>query len=664
MGGHQIDTGHDESGRAAKPRSFLFLQGPISDFFERVGRALIARGHRVHRINLHFGDQLFWRLPAAHFRGRFDDWRAFIGEMLETHAITDLVLHGDRRPYHIVAAEEARARGIQVIATDLGYVRPDWVTLERDGMSTYSRFPRDPAVIRVLAGQFPIPDLAPRHHTPFWLISVLDVIYNIGLVFGRPFYPHYRYHGLSHPFAEYFGWVCSRAKRLLTRPGATRAKARLRTAPGSYFVYPLQLATDFQIRAHSPFADARDALRHIIASFARSGSARSLVIVGHPLDNGLIDWCGLARGLARQFGIGDRVVAFEGGIPGEILCHAAGIVTINSTVGTTALGSGVPVKVLGNAVFDIPGLTSQQPLDEFWREPAPPDRQLNEGFLKALIGTTQVKGGYYTRAAQNQAIAGFVERLEGGLYPLPSLRAADLAARPVWETGKTVAIAGLVDDIGLALARTHAMPGVRLCLVGAAGTLSVAAEDCRRRGAIVDAFASDGQEPENLASWLKTVDEGQPIDVLAVQTGPDLGHTMAIIEPLLEPLRRRRRGAIVLIGARTEELWRYSDMVRQDLQSYGVAVMVASPGLLAARLAARFRRSEITAIGADKVARLICRGVSRRRKAVALPRAGTALIRTLRLSSALLRERLATPAEPVTDPVAKEPLPEQAASGN
>jgi capsular polysaccharide export protein len=45
-------------------RSFLFLQGPQSYFFERVGRALIARGHRVHRVNLNLGDRLFWRLSA------------------------------------------------------------------------------------------------------------------------------------------------------------------------------------------------------------------------------------------------------------------------------------------------------------------------------------------------------------------------------------------------------------------------------------------------------------------------------------------------------------------------------------------------------------------------------------------------------------------------
>src|SRR5438094_8474896 len=182
MDGYQIDAAPAGSGFAVagERRSFLFLQGPISDFFDRLGRTLIARGHRVHRVNLHFGDRLFWHLPATNFRGRFDDWRAFIGEMLQRHGVTDLVLHGDRRPYHIVAAEEARARGIAVIATDLGYVRPDWITLERDGMSTYSRFPRDPEAIRTLAPCFAIPDLPPRFHTPFWLISVLDILYNIG----------------------------------------------------------------------------------------------------------------------------------------------------------------------------------------------------------------------------------------------------------------------------------------------------------------------------------------------------------------------------------------------------------------------------------------------------------------------------------------------------
>src|SRR5439155_13105183 len=280
-----------------------------------------------------------------------------------------------------------------------------------------------------------------------------------------------------------------RAKRLVAGRAGAAEKARLQTAPGSYFLFPLQLATDFQIRAHSPFSDVRDAIREVVASFARSGSRRELAIVVHPLDNGLVDWCGLVARLAREFGVAEQVVAFEGGIPIELLSNAAGIVTINSTVGTTALYNRVPVKVLGNAVFDIPGLTSQQPLDAYWHDPSPPDPELTAAFFRALAGATQVKGGYYTRAAQAGAIAGFVERLEGGLHPLPPLDAADLAARPVRSGSRGVVVAGVADPIGLALARAHAAPGVRLCLIGAGDSLADAADDCRRRGAIVEAFA-------------------------------------------------------------------------------------------------------------------------------------------------------------------------------
>jgi capsular polysaccharide export protein len=241
----------------ALPRSFLFLQGPQSYFFERLGRELTARGHRVHRINLNLGDRLFWRLPATNFRGRFEEWPGFLAGVIEQHAVTDLLLHGDRRPYHIAASEVAREHGVAVCVTDLGYARPDWLTLEPDGMTTGSRFPRDPDQIRALAAQFSEPDLSPRFTTPFRVLAARDVAYNLATVFGRPLYPHYRRHGLYHPFAEYAGWVRNAPRRLLARRAIEAVKARFEAEPGSYFLYPLQLATDFQLRAHSPFADAR-----------------------------------------------------------------------------------------------------------------------------------------------------------------------------------------------------------------------------------------------------------------------------------------------------------------------------------------------------------------------------------------------------------------------
>ena len=146
--------------------------------------------------------------------------------------------------------------------------------------------------------------------------------------------------------------------------------------------------------------------------------SRELVFIAHPLDNGLIAWDRVIARLAREFGVADRVLSLPGGTPPELLRNAAGIVTINSTIGITALHAGVPVKALGNAVFDVPGLTCQEPLDRFWKSPPAPDPDLMAAFLRALVGTTQVKGGYYEPASQSSAIAGFIDRLENRPYPL------------------------------------------------------------------------------------------------------------------------------------------------------------------------------------------------------------------------------------------------------
>ncbi len=671
------------------PRSFLFLQGPISTFFDRLGHALVDRGHRVHRVNFHLGDQLFWHLPATHFRGRFEDWRGVVAELLDRHQVTDLVLHGDRRPYHIIAAEEARARGIAVIATDLGYVRPDWITLEYDGLTTYSRFPRDPAIIRALAAEFPEPEFGPRFNTPFWLIAALDVAYNLGLVLGRPLYRHYRYHSICHPFAEYAGWLRSRPKKLLAARATVAAKRRLQDAPGSYFLVPLQLATDFQIRAHSRYRDVREAVREIISSFAAGTSRRELVFVIHPLDNGLIGWHKLIARLAEEFAVGERVIALHGGTPAELLCNAAGIVTINSTVGVTALYQGLPVKVLGNAVFDIAGLTCQGPLDEFWHNPQPPDPVLLAAFLRALVGTTQIKGGYYERASQDCAIAGFIERFEQRPYQLPPLSAAAFAARPPGVRARSVVVTGVSDAIGMALARGLAGPGVRLCLIGtAAPILAQAEEDCRHRGALVETVCPGEQDADasRAADRIAAFDRRTPVDVLVAhgsadefggnrRAGRHAFGAMDAVAAITEPMRRRGSGDIVLvcpsIGRATEDaaaaVRTHGTALGKQLHTTGVRVAVAAPGGIAMRLAARLREPLLVAVGADAVAELVLRGMRRRRGVIAVPGLATLARRVLRLSVTRLGEAsraLLPSVDPLPDPREETPLAGESAHGD
>src|ERR1700741_1031180 len=135
---------------------FLFLQGMPSPFFRRIAAGLAARGCRTTGMNFCLGDWLFWGgRNAVNYRGSLADWPAFIDAFLVRESVTDLVLLGEQRRYHREAIQAAQARGIRVTVTDFGYLRPDWITLERDGMSGNSRFPRAMAPLRERAARGP-----------------------------------------------------------------------------------------------------------------------------------------------------------------------------------------------------------------------------------------------------------------------------------------------------------------------------------------------------------------------------------------------------------------------------------------------------------------------------------------------------------------------------
>ncbi len=385
-----------------------------------VARELIARGHRVSRINLHLGDRLFWRLPARDYRGGIDGWRKYIARFLDEHPITHLFLLGDRRPHHRIAIEEARARGAEIICSELGYLRPDWLVLERDGMGTWSRMPRDPQVIRSLAQQYDPPDMSVRCTIPFWRLAMLDVAYNVSEVFSRPLYPGYRRHAIHHPFAEYGGWIRRWLRARGERRLSAQAFATLGQGNAPTFVFPLQLSTDYQIRDHSPYPDMSAAALEIIGSFAEhSPPASRLTVKVHPLDPGLTPWRRRIAKIAAQNDVADRVFCVSDGNLVNMLRKAAGCVLVNSTVGLTALQVGCPLKAMGNAIYDVPGMTCSGLLDDFWLAPQPPDADLVRDFIRLLAGTVHVRGGYYTREALDIAVPATVQRLEDGLPWLP-----------------------------------------------------------------------------------------------------------------------------------------------------------------------------------------------------------------------------------------------------
>ncbi len=402
-------------------RSFLFLQGPITPFFARVAIGLAARGHAVRRVNLNLGDRLFWPRRAGafeNFRGRPEDWPAYVAERLDRHAITDLVLLGEQRDYHRAAIAAAKARGIAVTATDFGYFRPDWITLERDGMGGDSHFPRDPAAIRALAAGLPPADLAKRYSDSFRRQATWDVLYHGATMLRWPFW-HYRSHHLHHPLRTYLGIGLRLLKRRWERAEGARAMAKVAGHP--FWLFAMQMETDFSVRAYSLYPDMDTPLREVIGSFARHAPADGQLIVKvHPLDPCAKPWHRIVRRIAAEAGVAARVHLAHDGKGDDMMRDARGMITVNSTMGLRAVVLERPVKALGKAVWDVPGIAHQGPLDRFWAEAAPPDPALRADFLAALQAHTQIRGVYYAPEGLAHAVAETVERLATGRVGVPS----------------------------------------------------------------------------------------------------------------------------------------------------------------------------------------------------------------------------------------------------
>lgn len=396
--------------RPATARCFLFLQGLPGPFFARLAERLQLAGARVLRINFCGGDEADWPHPGAiAFRGRAGAFPGFLAERLAAHGVTDVVLFGDSRPLHVEARALCAARGLPVHVFEEGYLRPDFVTLERGGVNGHSPLPRSlPAVLAEARRLPPVPDFAAipgdfrrraRESARYYLHSVV----------ARPRYPNFIGHRPVGPVTEGLGWL-----RRFAGAGAEERRTRLTLAglDAPYFLLPLQLDSDSQLRVHSPYGAMRPALAEVIASFARAAPPPLLLLVKqHPLDPGLIDWRRQTAALAAAAGVAARVRFVERGEIGAITAAAEGLVTINSTTGTLALAAGVPVKVLGSAVYDLRGITFGGDLDSFWAAPGRVDTEAYQALRRVLVHRSLLYGGFHSEAGLAALVTGAAARL-------------------------------------------------------------------------------------------------------------------------------------------------------------------------------------------------------------------------------------------------------------
>lgn len=396
-------------------RIFLFLQGPNGRFFSSLASELRKLGHECRRVNLCPADWLFWRgRDSDNFRDGSQHWRAYIRQYLQVHQVTDIILNGGRRSYHEIAREEARKQHVQIYATDFGYLRTDWIAFEKNGMSGDSLLTRDPEEIHALARKIPHCDFSKKYVQRFRHMAAAEVMGNAAdILFGWMF-PGYQSYHLYHPLQTGYGSIRRKvAARFFRSHANTLIQRRLEESDmRPLFLFPMQLESDSQIRFYSSFSNMREPLELIIHSFAKHAPASAkLLIKVHPLDPGVVGWRRTVKQIVADTGMTDRIDYIDVGLLDEIIRACRGIVTINSTVGIIGLRFQKNVKVLGQAIYDIPGITFQGDLDDFWQTSNLLDLELRQSYLKVLAGCLHVRGFYYSNPGMRAAAQGIAFRL-------------------------------------------------------------------------------------------------------------------------------------------------------------------------------------------------------------------------------------------------------------
>ena len=377
----------------------LMLMGPLGTFFARLANHLETRGASVTKLSFPLHEFGFPAHQRVAYGGPMADFKPFLRALILERGIRHLFMYGDFIDPHRLAielvrelnAENSLPHTIEPWVFELGYVRPNYVSLELERVNARSNLNRPVEFYQALPPVEEIPhpvlDAGMRWHKGWKAPTFIQHAFTPYRIISGP-------HKLQPEPSYLLAQVAGLLRKHLYQFSERAIHRRLLDGT-PYTLVPLQVSSDSQVSLGSDYAGMEPFIAQLMDSFARYAPAdQRLAFKHHPRDRGYNHYGALIQELARQHGVADRVLYFHDGALGPILKRAKSVLTINSTVGLQALYHGVPTKVLGRTFYNMPGLTDQQPLRLFWSSPQPSDRALYRRFYRHMIETTQINGNF------------------------------------------------------------------------------------------------------------------------------------------------------------------------------------------------------------------------------------------------------------------------------
>jgi capsular polysaccharide export protein len=428
------------------PRVVL-LQGPVGSFFRRAQDHLNANGFDAWRVRFNAGDRLYSRGDKTlDFIGNVDSWRLWFSEIIRENGFDAVVLFGSERLVHRVAIECAEQLGIPVVCLEEGYIRPGYVTMELGGNNW-----RSP-----IAGQLPPAEFnSPRREGPkpvpssgsFSAMAWAALQYfTIRAIISTPGERKLFHKQKRTLLSEGFYWVKNYYRKFAHVGRNYHISERLLEHHDKrFYIVPLQVHDDTQLgRAANAWNNQKLILKTIV-SFARNApNDHHLVFKIHPMERGHTrDWH-FIRQVSALNDVKDRVHVLDGGSLSLLTRHSAGMITINSTSGLSAIHHGVPLAVLGQALYRNPELAfcveRGIDLDRFWSEAFVAPEKVRHRYLSWIHHQCLAGGDYYAKEGMEAAAQSLKVKIEQALeYRTPALEAPSNVLEGVFTVEKRIA---------------------------------------------------------------------------------------------------------------------------------------------------------------------------------------------------------------------------------
>ncbi|SCM76443.1 Capsule polysaccharide biosynthesis [uncultured Pleomorphomonas sp.] len=409
----------------------LLLQGPVGPFFKVLQSRLLQDGIDAWRICFNAGDLAFSsRKNRITFMGSRREWRDWLNEILASNTIDTIVMFGSERPAHIVARELASIHGVRVISLEEGYIRPGYVTLEESGNNACSPVagclpPENYGSVYDGSGKTDFKSFRKMsaHGAIYYAIRTL-------FSFGKQ---RELYHRPISAFPEMFYWVRNAGRRILGQShNFSTIQTLLEYWNKKYYIVPLQVAVDANLQASALGWDSVRLISAAIRSFSQSApNDTRLVFKIHPMERGHNNFGPLIQSTAATLGVGDRVDVIDVGSMGLLARHAAGMITINSSSGLSAIFHGTPLLVIGKAIYAHPELAicadGNPDFDSFWSSSHVAEAPFRHRYLAWLKEECLIPGDYYAPHGMTLACDGILKSLTDGTVIVDSENAARVA---------------------------------------------------------------------------------------------------------------------------------------------------------------------------------------------------------------------------------------------